>query len=609
MQILQHKMTLFDSLDDFLVRYVASFIPLSLRMPLRSTCARMRALCPASANARANEILVYGARIGNVELCTFARERGANAYNDMLAEATTSGNRELCILAHQWGATDFDNMLKIAAQTGNRELCVLAHDWGATYMYGMLIHAASYGNRELCMLALEWNEYVGNECCNYENIFISAARHGKRELCEFACQKSLAVKEIFNYEIILYVSASGGLRDICELARNQCITDGIRIDYYQFLACAASGGHCDMCKLAREWILANNCDPVSLRAYLANAMLVTNRKQHYEAHEFLLKWFISLGPLLGNSTAPDCIMQYATERDAETITLTCEYHVTPWNDLFHFAQFGRLDLCIKAREMGATGYDIMLHSAACGNQRELCILARDWMLASGRIPDVDRMLLVATRYNYRDLCILAREWGAARSHDMMRIIVEDDIRDLVHLAREWMGDDLRTFELTNLLYIAFQNNNIWMCKLLRKWGAGWDDIALYHAIGSNDLCICKLVREWAQADGRPLDPNTVLMKATIQNRFRVCELAREWGATNYNEMLELATRHSLPSLCKLAVQWGATNINSALCIAAGHHNLSLCKYLCDLGATDFAGILRLSDIVEEIQDWAREKMQ
>jgi hypothetical protein len=50
----------------------------------------------------------------------------------------------------------------------------------------------------------------------------------------------------------------------------------------------------------------------------------------------------------------------------------------------------------------------------------------------------------------------------------------------------------------------------------------------------------------------------MLRNATRGGHVHLCRLAREWGATDWDMMLEDAQQGGHEDLCRLAQEWGAT---------------------------------------------------
>jgi len=53
--------------------------------------------------------------------------------------------------------------------------------------------------------------------------------------------------------------------------------------------------------------------------------------------------------------------------------------------------------------------------------------------------------------------------------------------------------------------------------------------------------------------------NDMIENAAEGGHKEICELAREWGATRYNSMLEQAGKGGHKEIGELAREWGATN--------------------------------------------------
>lgn len=88
------------------------------------------------------------------------------------------------------------------------------------------------------------------------------------------------------------------------------------------------------------------------------------------------------------------------------------------------ARANSVELCICAREHGARDFKLMFFIASVHGHREICILARKWIIANEDRVDYDIMLCCVAYIGRRDLCILARDWclaeGRTPDYDGMR---------------------------------------------------------------------------------------------------------------------------------------------------------------------------------------------
>jgi hypothetical protein len=83
------------------------------------------------------------------------------------------------------------------------------------------------------------------------------------------------------------------------------------------------------------------------------------------------------------------------------------------------AMGGHRELCVLAREWGATDFNRMLANATAGGHRGLCVLAREW-----GATDFNHMLEIAAGECDVDLCILGHSWGATNSDEFPCIIAD-----------------------------------------------------------------------------------------------------------------------------------------------------------------------------------------
>jgi hypothetical protein len=99
-------------------------------------------------------------------------------------------------------------------------------------------------------------------------------------------------------------------------------------------------------------------------------------------------------------------------------------------------------MCIFVRELAIRAHialdDVrMLHEAASVGSRELCDLACEWMIAYSNDFKQNIILTNAALADNRDLCVFARENGATAFGDMLICAASRGNMRLVNLAIEW----------------------------------------------------------------------------------------------------------------------------------------------------------------------------
>jgi hypothetical protein len=242
-------MALFDVLDDYLLVGIAKYLLSPLDIALRATCKRMRALIRAPLGMTREELLLYGARNGDVEVCKLARELGIREYyaHNMTQVAAMNNHVNVCMFAREWLAkmpqmysANNDYLLYGAARGGHRALCELALNGGVFSYQWLMLGAAEGHHIDLCEWAIELTPVDQSYC-----MLMGAAQGGHRDLCIRAREMSgimIACNDMMRN------AASRGHREICELAREW----GAR-NYGEMLIGAAECGNREICELARKW--------------------------------------------------------------------------------------------------------------------------------------------------------------------------------------------------------------------------------------------------------------------------------------------------------------------------------------------------------------------
>ena len=112
---------------------------------------------------------------------------------------------------------------------------------------------------------------------------------------------------------------------------------------------------------------------------------------------------------------------------------------------------------------------------------------------------------------------------------------------------------------------------------------------IFSKLDTVSTAIVRLVcKRWAKLISPVQCPlNKLIEEAARGGYIKLCWLAREWGATDYNGMLYSAALGGHKDLCCLAKEWGATDYNLMLRKAAGGGHKNLCWLAKKWGATNF----------------------
>jgi hypothetical protein len=145
-----------DTLPNEIIQMILSMGHPILMCRAREVCRLFRWLLPRPQKITPDGLLREGARLENEDVCLFAKEHGATAFNEMLKRSTIDGSLPMCLLALKFGASNVNEMARCACSTGHLHLCRLAKDYGATEFDQILAAAAYEGDIDLCVLAKSW---------------------------------------------------------------------------------------------------------------------------------------------------------------------------------------------------------------------------------------------------------------------------------------------------------------------------------------------------------------------------------------------------------------------------------------------------------------------
>jgi hypothetical protein len=142
-----------------------------------------------------------------------------------------------------------------------------------------------------------------------------------------------------------------------------------------------------------------------------------------------------------------------------------------------------------------------------------------------------------------------------------------------------------------MAYCAILCESTEIQELAIEWGAlNWDNMILFAArIGNKE--ICESVRKYATASGDDIDYNNMLKEASLNNYTELCILAREWGADNLDGMITYAGYGGHENICTLAINWGkldsiSIDYNELLVAGARCGHKHICILAKELGAYD-----------------------
>jgi hypothetical protein len=195
-----------------------------------------------------------------------------------------------------------------------------------------------------------------------------------------------------------------------------------------------------------------------------------------------------------------------------------------------------------------------LHDAAAHNQMEVC----SYLKEVGRLTTFDTMLSGAARKCHIDLCRLAKEWGLSTdpglSYILEHAIWKNNIFECI-LALDW---GISEPDPTPYLRCISKRTSKEICSVLIRSGAVHLTDCLIHIMAFEaDEPICKMLLHAAPPDEKQHFLEELLHYAARKNCIRLCYTAKQWGACDFNDMLNgaILCRDTEPTC--LALEWGA----------------------------------------------------
>jgi len=149
---------------------------------------------------------------------------------------------------------------------------------------------------------------------------------------------------------------------------------------------------------------------------------------------------------------------------------------------------------------------------------------------------------------------------------------------------------LNSNTIDNALLSAVKNGNLELVKYLLTFEPHTIDVPLYHASRGGYKDIVNLLID----SGINFNPNDILAGAAKGGHIDLINLARELGANDYQEGLNMAAQGGHRNVVDYFIKLGANDLNSALEYAGNGGSIDLVDYLLSLGATDLNVALRVA---------------
>jgi hypothetical protein len=250
-------------------------------------------------------------------------------------------------------------------------------------------------------------------------------------------------------------------------------------------------------------------------------------------------------------------------------------------DLISLYNLSRIDVCLpivaplinqRVQLMDGNTLTSVVCDAAKQDQREFC----QWILSTNKsfshISDKNACvrcsaLSTAARFGHMELCRLL--WELPNEKTVRGV----DGRHTIYASltcwvpSSMVGEDRshnhRHYSSRNsVLYQGALGGHTQVCQLAKSWGANDYDLMLVAATEAGCSALCQLAKEWG---AKSFDD--MLQRAALSGHEHLCHLAKSWGATDFTMMLCNAAASGHTDLCRLAKEWGARYTGDALAYA------------------------------------------
>lgn len=420
-----------------------------------------------------------------------------------------------------------DQVLAWGAEKGCTNICHFAVGWGAKDFNKMMYYAAKGSHRRLWLLAMKWG------ASKYEMIIAGAIHSQRVQTCYDVFndlnvdQKETAIQNLQNHDrVLIDIGMSGKLR-MCDFVLDNMPRLGLPI-----LLGALQGSQMDVLELI-------GYDDSYIWSEIDRESLLND-------YNFGNDVWIHIKEMIG-------------------------LDVEDMNSLLrNAANANQEDLCRLVKEWGANDWNSMLKSAAESGHKEMCQLAKEW-----GATDWGDMLLEATRYGYEEICRLAKEWGADNWNEMLIIAAKYGSENMCRLAKEYGADDW-----LEMAKHAVENERRNICALAVEWSPLVNNHMLRLAAIDGLENMCHLAKELGADDW-----NGMLKNATISNKENIIHLAKDWGADDWNGMLHTSIQNlSKDDIFKITYYWDDFTEDASPDILKA---MKLCQIAKEYGATNW----------------------
>lgn len=284
---------LFDIIGNAEIREIVEYLPDFLCANLRETCTRVWKAIPAPKKMGVNMLLRAGAKKGSLEICEYARKRGAIAFGAMLEDAAYYGHLDICAVALEWfiefcksrgldkkemyGVTQLDlhrhevlidGMCSAARGVRKEVFKCLANLLSPGSIFDrswikLIESACLSGNSEWCMEILhsvppEYNlKFYKDELLGgaYFNMKICDFVFEKTDDCRYfgGYEPSPFPKRHYSLQAKYHKVIEYGNIEMCEYWRKKMLESGRQIDFDEAMSFVCKSGKIELVKMVKNW--------------------------------------------------------------------------------------------------------------------------------------------------------------------------------------------------------------------------------------------------------------------------------------------------------------------------------------------------------------------
>lgn len=298
------------------------------------------------------------------------------------------------------------------------------------------------------------------------------------------------------------------------------------------------------------------------------------------------------------------ILQFLSWVDHIALSLTCKslysripkFKTDPAELLRVGAEDGNVFVCDFARKHGANDMWYMFHLGMKHKHPQICRLIFDWNCTAGEkfVNQYNTPFDINLVVEHPELHDLLIEYHTIDPFDLITHALHAHVIPVVRsLYQKYFAagplDYVRTRIYELIFEICAKSGDVRMCDLAYELGAREFNKLLVMATKMSNIELCIKAREYGANDF-----NKMLITAVQYRSPNLYFLAKDWGACNVDEMLITAARWGNVAACKQAYKWHAKAYRTAIEIAVEHNQRAICVLMHEMNICNYDHMLLMS---------------